>query len=203
MYLDRILGSKTKVNALSVLIESPRKKVLEMELAKDAGSSVSEVNRQMGDLVNSGLVSMERVGKAKMYQINPHHFLYKSLRGLFRDLQSVYREIALKASRTVTRKHKVQAVMLFGSLAKGTIRSDIVREPSDIDLLVVSNDIEGVKADLLDFVNNQISPRYGVVMYPIVMPVKEYVRRLKSDPLIIEIQANGEVLYGEKPRRFG
>ena len=203
MFLDRILGSKTKVNALSVLIENPSKKVLEMELAKEAGSSVSEVNRQMGDLVNSGLVSMERVGKAKMYQINKDHFLFKSLRGLFKDLESVYRQIALKASRNVTRKHKVRAVILFGSLAKGTIRSDIAREPSDIDLLVISDDSEAVKTDLLDFVDNQISPRYGVVMYPIVMSPKEYVRRLKSDPLILEIQANGEVLYGEKPRRFG
>ncbi len=48
MYLDRILDNKTKVNALSVLIEKPDRKILEMELAKDAGSSVSEMNRQMG-----------------------------------------------------------------------------------------------------------------------------------------------------------
>jgi predicted nucleotidyltransferase len=204
MYLDRILGSKTKVNALAVLIENPQKKILEMELAKDAGSSVSEINRQMGDLVNSGLVSMERVGKAKIYQINQSHFLYRSLKSLFRNLQSVYREIALKASRSVVRKHKVQAVILFGSLAKGRIRSDIVREPSDIDILVLTLDkTEEVKADLLDFVGTEISSRYGIAVYPIVMPAKEYVRRLKDDPLIIEIDANGEVMYGEKPRRFG
>ncbi len=203
MYLDRILGSKTKVNALSVLIEKPDRKILEIELAKDAGSSVSEINRQMGDLVNSGLVTMERVGKAKMYQINRNHFLYKSLKTLFIDLQDVYMEIARKVVRHTVKNYRIKAVILFGSLAKGRIRSDIVREPSDIDILVLSqNRNEVIKKDLLDFVNMKISIDYGIVIYPIVMSVKEYLQRLENDPLIIGIHANGEVLYGEKPRRF-
>jgi predicted nucleotidyltransferase len=204
MYLDRILGSKTKVNALAVLVENPDKKILEMELAKDAGSSVSEINRQMGDLVNSGLVIMERVGKAKLYRINQNHFLYKSLRSLFRDLQSIYKEIAQTLVSHVAKNHRIKAAILFGSLAKGRIRSDIVRDPSDIDILVLSEEKnDEIKNDLLDFVNTKISTSYGIVIYPIVMSVREYLQRLKKDQLIIEIHANGEVLYGEKPRRFG
>ncbi len=204
MYLDRILGSKTKVNALAVLTEDPNRKVLEMELARDAGSSVSEVNRQMGDLVNSGLVTMERVGKSKVYQINCDHFLYKPMKSLFKDLEVVYIEIARKLVGHIVKKHKIKTVILFGSLAKGRIRSDIVREPSDIDILVLAHDkTEEIKEDLLDFVNAKISTSYGIMIYPIIMSVSEYLKKLESDPLIIEIQANGKVLYGEKPRRFG
>jgi len=37
MYLDKILGSKTKVNLLSVLIACPERSIVENELAKEAG----------------------------------------------------------------------------------------------------------------------------------------------------------------------
>ncbi len=138
-----------------------------------------------------------------MYQINRSHFLYKSLKTLFKDLKSVYIEIARKVIRRTVKNHRVKAVILFGSLAKGRMRSNIVREPSDIDILVLSQDNnEVIKKDLLDFVTMKISVGYGIVIYPIVMSVKEYLQRLENDPLIIGIHANGEVLYGEKPRRF-
>ena len=45
MYLDRILGSTTKINALSVLVSNPKRSFMEIELAKESGSPVSEVNR--------------------------------------------------------------------------------------------------------------------------------------------------------------
>jgi predicted nucleotidyltransferase len=204
MYLDRILGSTTKLNALSVLISDPKKGFMEIELAKESGSPVSEVNRQMRDLVNSGLVLVQRVGRAKVYQINSKHFLYTHLRRLFRSLESVYREVAQKiVSRIV--KHEPRAVILFGSLVTGKIRSDIVREPSDIDLVVVADkgDIEKIKDEMIQFINAEISVRYGVTVYPIVLSSEDYVKGLSGDQFIIDIHSKGELLYGEKPRRFG
>jgi len=60
MYLDRILGSKTKVNALATLVSNPDKKFLESELSMESGTSVSEINRQLGDLLKVGIILMER-----------------------------------------------------------------------------------------------------------------------------------------------
>jgi len=48
MYLDKILGSKTKINLLSVLVAHPERSIVEYELAKEAEVSVSEVNWQFG-----------------------------------------------------------------------------------------------------------------------------------------------------------
>jgi len=206
MYLDRILGSRTKINALSVLLASPERSIVESELAKEADASVSEINRQMKDLVNSGLVIMERVGKAKVYRANSQHFLFKPLKGVFRNLEEVYREIASKVVKFVKEKHKIETVILFGSLLKGRIRSDIVKEPSDIDIVIVTeseDQVEEVEKNLLNFVNSDIVPRYGIVVYPIVLSVEEYKSGLSKDAFIIDIHARGEVLYGEKPRRFG
>jgi len=206
MYLDRVLGSRTKINALSVLLASPERSIVESELAKEAGASVSEINRQMKDLVNAGLVIMERVGKAKVYRANSQHFLFKPLKGVFRNLEEVYREIASKVVKFIKEKHKIETVILFGSLLKGRIRSDIVKEPSDIDIIIVTESEDQVKEaekNLLNFINSDIVPRYGIVVYPIVLSVEEYKSGLSKDAFIIDIHARGEVLYGEKPRRFG
>jgi predicted nucleotidyltransferase len=175
-------------------------------LAKEAGVSVSEVNRQVKDLVNVGLVSMERVGKSKVYQVNQKHFLYEPLKGVFRDLEEVYKEIANKVATFVTAKHRVKTVMLFGSLALRRLRSDLVKEPSDVDILIVVEDESQVKAVrnyVLDFVGSKIFPAYGINVYPIVLSVDEYLSGLSNDVFIMDVHSRGEVLYGEKPRRFG
>jgi predicted nucleotidyltransferase len=205
MYLDKILGSKTKVNVLSVLVAHPERSIVENELAKEAGTAISEVNRQMRDLVDVGLVIMERVGKSKVYQVNQQHFLFASLESVFRGLEEIYREIAHKVARFVARKHEVKTVLLFGSLASRKIRSDFVKEPSDVDIMIVvksDRQTEAVRKDVLDFASSEIFPVYGINVYPIVLSVEDYVSGLAKDAFIMDVHSRGEVLYGEKPRRF-
>jgi predicted nucleotidyltransferase len=204
-YLERVLGSGTKVNALAVLVSNSTKPFLEVELAKEAGASVSEVNRQMVDLVNSGLVTLERIGKGKVYRINRKHFLFKPLESLFQDLETVYRRVAREIVNYATKSFKIQVAILFGSLSRGGIRSDIVTEPSDIDIAIVadSKNVASLKNALISYVNSEISYRYGISVYPVVLSREEYTSALKQGSFVSDIHAKGEVLYGEKPRRFG
>ena len=208
MYLDKLLGSKTKINLLSVLVANPDRGFIESELAKDAGASVSEVNRQITDLVTIGLVTLERVGKSKRYKVDQKHFLYAPLKELFRSLGDVYKEIALEVVNFVALipiLPEVKTIILFGSLASGKLRSSFVKEPSDIDLIIVvqnENQVVLVKNKVLDFLNSKIFPVYGVNVYPIVLSVNEYVSGLSNDAFIMNVHSDGEVLYGEKPRRF-
>lgn len=202
MYLDKILGSKTKINILATLVSNPERSYVEKELAKESGANHSEVNRQIPDLVSSGLVIMQRMAKVKVYQINTEHFLYKPLKQLFKDLISIYREAAGEIIRFITEKHKIDAVLLLGSLERKTIREDIVKEPSDIDLLVITGQKKAVEKNLTKYINTKISRKYGITVYPIVMTKKEYIEGLKDKPLIIKAHTSGEVRYGQKPKRF-
>jgi predicted nucleotidyltransferase len=204
MYLDKILGSKIKINILATLVNAESKEFMGSELSKEIGCSLSEVSRQISDLVNCGLVEMKNVGKAKVYSINKKHFLFKSLKTLFKDLVKIYKKAAKEITKFVIKKHKVLAVILFGSLAKGRIRTDFVREPSDIDLIIIARkeDIEKIKRELINFINENILSKYGIVAYPVVISLEEYRSGLAHDPFIIDVHANGEVLYGEKPRIF-
>ncbi len=206
MYLDKILGSKTKVNLLSVLVSRPERNIIESDLAKEAGVSVSETNRQIIDLVTIGLVAFVRVGKSKVYQVNQNHFLFEPLRVLFRSLEEVYREIAYDVTTFVKETSEVKAVILFGSLASGKVREDFVKKPSDLDLVIVVEDedqIEFTRSSALNYVGSKVFPVYGVNVYPIVLSVNEYLSGLSNDVFIMNVHSGGEVLYGEKPSGFG
>ena len=158
----------------------------------------------MNDLVSTGLVRLERVGKGKMYSINRKHFLFKPLKSLFRNLEITYRQAASQIVKYLTNRFEIVAVILFGSLSRGDIRSDMVKDPSDIDIAVVAKlrDVASIKKALVSYVNSEITEKYGISVYPIVLSAEEYTSALKQDPLIIDMQAKGEVLYGKKPRRF-
>ncbi len=203
MYLDRMLGSKTKINVLAVLVSNKANSYVEKDLARECGASLSEVNRQMPDLVNSGLVTMQRIAKVKVYRINREHFLFEPLESLFMDLVSVYKEISDKIVRFIAERYEIEAVILIGSLKGKSIKEDIIEEPSDIDLVFIAEKKEDVEKDLISFINSRISKEYGIVVYPIVMTKNEYINGLKDDPLVIEAHSKGELIYGKKPRRFG
>jgi predicted nucleotidyltransferase len=206
MYLDKLLGSKTKINLLSVLVSNPDRSLIESELAKEAGASVSEVNRQINDLVSIGLVTLERVGKSKLYKVDQKHFLYEPLKVLFKSLEDVYKEIAYDVTNFIAVALEVKTIILFGSLSSGKLRESFVKEPSDIDLIIVvqnEKQVIPIKNKMLDYVNTKIFPVYGVNVYPIVLSSEEYVSGLSTDAFIMNVHSNGEVLYGEKPRRFG
>ncbi len=206
MYLDRILGSATKINILYTLISNPQRSFVEKELAKESGCSLSEINRQITDLVNPNLVLFQKMAKVKIYKINENHFLFKTLSKLFKDLNIIYKEIAKKLVKFTTKNFDIKCIILIGSLSKKAIRSDIVESPSDIDLVFVAKreaDAKKIKNALIEYVNSEISKVYGIALYPIVVSEDYYRKGLLDNSLIIEAQAKGEVLYGSKPRRTG
>lgn len=59
-YLAKILGSETKIKILFFLVTNSQSSYMEKELARGSKSSISKVNRQIPELVNSGLVTMQR-----------------------------------------------------------------------------------------------------------------------------------------------
>lgn len=208
MYLDKILGTTTKVNALFHLIQNREKRFVEKELAGETRLSLSELNRQMPVLVSSGLVSMQRLGTSKVYSINQKHFLFKPLQQLFVDLNKVLKKAAVETAKFIAMrsKTKICCVLLIGSVARKTVRQDIVAEPSDIDLVIIAKEekeIASIKKQLINFVNTTISKKYGLIVYPIFFSLNDFLIELKQNNcFVINSLKEGVVLHGKKPRRF-
>jgi len=83
MYLEEILGSRTKIRILNILLTGDKESFYEKELALACGASISEVNRQIHSLVEFGLIIRTKQGRLKVYRLNQAHFLYKPLKALF------------------------------------------------------------------------------------------------------------------------
>lgn len=206
VYLEEVLGTKTKVNIISALIDDQNKGLNEGRLADRAGVSASEVNRQITDLVTVGLVTLNRVGRSKLYRINVEHFLYQPLCELFRTLSLVYRDIAEGVRDYAVSLGGVVAVVLVGSLASGRIREDYVSNPSDVDVVVVVEDdadIRNMRSALVWYTMNELFPKYGVNAYTILLTKSEYIDGLSDDRFILTVHTSGETLFGVKPTRTG
>lgn len=134
--------------------------------------------------------------------------MFSPLQKLFVDLNKIYKKVAQEVKDVITKRFRcIQAVILIGSLTKGKLRKDIVEEPSDIDLIFIVKKVENVKEvkkALIDYINKEISLKYGIALYPFVISQQEYLNRLnKKDLFILETYIKGEVIYGQKPRRSG
>jgi predicted nucleotidyltransferase len=99
------------------------------------------------------------------------------LKELFRSLEDVYKEIAYEVTNFIALlpiMPEVKTIILFGSLASSKVRESFVKEPSDVDLIIVFQNVKQViplKNGALDFVNSKIFPVYGVNVYPVVLSV--------------------------------
>ena len=96
--------------------------------------SVEGVRKALNRLVDQGIVDAERVGNAVNYRLNRDHLAARPIvelanlrTALFDRISEHVRDWSLPA----------RLVMLFGSAASGTMRTD-----SDIDLFVVGNDAD-------------------------------------------------------------
>lgn len=115
---------------LEELIRTPRAvtgRQLAMQLVDRLGKSrVFEVLQQ---LVDQGLVNREIIGPSHLYSINQKHLCYELLKKLTQPRDFLIDLLVKQVSRF---SPKPDAVVLFGSIAKGTSKLG-----SDVDLLVV------------------------------------------------------------------
>jgi predicted nucleotidyltransferase len=207
MFLDRILGSKTRVDILAFLTANSTQSFVERELALRTNHSFSEVNRQVGALVESGLAQMQKVGKSKNYSINKNHFLYKPLSRLFLDLNKVLETAAKKTTKFLLKRHEksVFCVLLVGSVASGTARQDIISNPSDIDIIIVfkNSSFQNAKKEIIHFASNELLNSFGVLARPLFFSLKDFQKGLKEgNPFILNALNKGVLLHGRKPRQF-
>jgi predicted nucleotidyltransferase/uncharacterized protein (UPF0332 family) len=87
-------------------------------------------------------------------------------------------------------KGRVYRVVLFGSLAKGLAEAD-----SDIDVLVILDNVQGIDSDRLAELALYTSLECGEPIEYIVMSVEEYRLKEANSPFIGEVERWGMILY--------
>ena len=181
------LFSATQQRVLALLFGQPERSFFTTEIIGLVGAGSGVVQREVRRLVESGLVTITRIGNQKHYQANPAAPIFEELRGIV--VKTLGPAEVLRGALT-SLGDKVQLALLYGSVAK---RSDTAH--SDIDLLIVSDvlTLEQVYKALTP-VEQQLGRRVSPTLYT----VAEFRRRRKNNnPFLAKVLAGEHIRLTE------
>jgi DNA-binding transcriptional ArsR family regulator len=145
--------SRTQLELLMFLSGQPRRTWHVRELAKDMGISTGAASLGLRKLRSLGLARSEHRGNMVFYKLEDEKQLVRSFRLFLTllELDPLVEDL----------KDSCERIILFGSAADGT-----EREGSDVDLLVVTIDKEGIDGRLRKYRTIKGLPLNAVVLTP-------------------------------------
>ena len=178
------LFPRTKQRVLSLLFGQPNRTFATMELIKLAQAGSGAVQRELDRLVASGLITMSTLGVQKRFGANKSAPLFEELRAIVDKTAGVADTVRSALDAIAP---SIRFAVLYGSVAK-----DSDRATSDIDLLVVTDELT------LEDVFTALEPaekRLGRRVSPTVYSSDEFVRRRKArHPFLTKVMAGKHVV---------
>ena len=129
--LSDALFTATQQRVLGCLFGQPGRSFSISELIQTTGAGSGAVQRELARLTGSGLLSVEQVGKQKLYRANPASPIHDEIVAIVRKTFGLAMPLRDALMPLADRLH---AAFVFGSVAKGTDTAS-----SDIDLMLVSD----------------------------------------------------------------
>lgn len=129
--LSDALFTATQQRVLGCLFGQPGRSFSISELIQTTGAGSGAVQRELARLSGSGLLSVEQLGKQKLYRANPASPIHDELVAIVRKTFGL--AMPLRDALAPLADH-LHAAFVYGSVAKGRDTAS-----SDIDLMLVSD----------------------------------------------------------------
>lgn len=175
-----LLVKTTHQKVLSLFLAYPTRHLYGSEISQKVRISIGQTSKILGELLRAGVVEKERKGKTELYNLTettPELRLFKAMNTVL-NIAPLIRRL----------KPICRMVMLYGSCANG-----LNAEESDLDLLVVSNDREGVLETVALFSPKE---RYGFTeIKSVIKTPAEWAGLEKKDPVYFAEVQKGLILY--------
>ena len=163
------LFTRTQQRVLGVLFGQADRSFYASELIRHAGTGSGAAQRELSRLESSGLVTVRRLGNQKHYQANPDSPLFSELRAIVLKTSGLLEPLRTALAPISSR---IRAAFVYGSVAKKSDRSQ-----SDIDLMVISDDLTyGEVFGALE----PVSRLLGRQINPTVYTSAEFTKRVKG-----------------------
>ncbi len=182
---DEILDPSIRLRIVELLVSLPEKEFTGREIARLLGVSHSNVQRALRVLVEDGLASKKRTGRADVFWVNRDHFTFKALRELFR----VKRELPERIEKDLLSAFRGSgmSVTVFGSYARGE-----ADRRSDVDVLAIAKDRRELE-DKIGTIEADFARRYNVSLSAKVLspfdlkhkPIPPYVQAAAKEGILI------------------
>jgi predicted nucleotidyltransferase len=181
--LSSALFSNVQQRVLGLIFGQPERSFYTSEIVRTVNSGTGAVERELQRLQSSGLVSVRWIGNQKHYRANPDSPIFGELQSL------VLKTVGLAgplADALRAHAEKIQAAFVFGSVAKGSDRAT-----SDIDLLVIGDDLD--YSDLYTALHGAESKLHRKVN-PLFLTQEDWRRKVsRKDSFVQRISAQPKI----------
>jgi predicted nucleotidyltransferase len=148
--------------------------------------SLWTVQEALKALAQLGLVNTHTIGRAGVHTINEDHVSVPALRVLLDPITGLTDTVRAEVG------HDVEAVILFGSIARGEANIH-----SDVDLAVIAPAGWDGRTDLEDAVRTRLGNKCDVLVFT----AEDFTGLSRTgEPVVREIVADGIALIGSIPR---
>lgn len=196
MFIENILGSRTKVKILRVLTEVRTAYALK-DLSKEIALSPSITHQAAEELAEEAvLIRIKGNKKERLYRFNAEGAFASALFELFKIEKTrqrkdvIFLNIWNVLENTITKNEKkIDTAILFGSQARGeaTLRSDV-------DLLIIPRGKNSALIHKIKEIDKRINP--------LLMTLEEFKSHQKNKtPFYNNIKKDGVILYLHKKKR--
>jgi predicted nucleotidyltransferase len=162
------LLTKTQQRILRLLFGQPERAFYASEVIRTAGTGSGAAQRELKRLADGGLIETRRVGNQRHFQANPASPIFAELRSIV--LKTVSLVEPLRGA--LERLSAIRAAFVYGSVAQGTDRS-----ASDIDLMVVGDDL--TYGDVYESLRD-VEPLLTRRVNPTVYSTAEFEKRVRE-----------------------
>ena len=178
------LFTPVQQRVLGLLFGQPKRRFQSADLIRLVDSGTGATHRVVKRLAGSGLVLESVDGRQKYYQANPDSPVFHELVALVRKtvgLAAPLRDALMPLA------DRIRAAFIYGSIASGRDRAD-----SDIDLMVIADDLDyPTLFEALQVAEGQLA---RAVDCRVMTPSEWQVKRARSDSFVARLQ--------EKPHVF-
>lgn len=179
---QRLFG-RTRHAILGLLYARPEREFYQQEIMQAAGVNLSAVQRELGNLLEAGLVRRRRDGNRVYYQADRESPLFPDLQGIV--LKTVGLADVLRAALEPVRE-RIEVAFVFGSLAAGDAGAE-----SDVDLMVIGRAGLRQIAPLLA----EASGTLGREVNPVTLSPQEWAKRRAEGDHFITTVARAPKLF--------
>ena len=195
------LFGKTRRNVLALLFGQPDRSFYLREIGARAGSGISQVQKELEQLVAASLVLREQRANQVHFRANPEASIYGELLGIVTKTFGVADVLREALGRF---KDRVRLAFVYGSIARGTAHAT-----SDIDLLLVADLAPSELAVPLAGLRERLGRKISLITYsasefaPMLRGKHHFISTILNGPKIWLIGDERELdeLRQEQPRK--
>jgi predicted nucleotidyltransferase len=181
--LGDLLFGQTRGRELALLYGSPDQSFYVRQIARQIGTSVGAVQRELETIAAVGLIDRSTLGNQVFYQANREHPAYEELRSLIAKTVGIFH---LLGSALAPLANRISLAFVYGSVARGKETAG-----SDVDLMVVGD----VTLDQLLTLLTPVERAIGRPINPTVYSLKEFKSKLHARNHFINSVVRGRNIF--------